>query len=134
MARSQKQHLAIDGRQERADLQTDSADGARPIGDRHPAADGIGLWNPIFSCNVYVLERRVVEDEKIWIETPNRWWQGKRSRIADRFRVFAETQKDPHGFGTQPISGLQRKRGRLSAADNTEFPDMIVEVVGYREP
>jgi hypothetical protein len=90
----------------------------------------MGLWNPVFGCNVYVLERRIVEDEKIWIKAPNRRWQGKRCRVADRFPVFAETQEDPHGFCTQPVGSMQGKRSWLSAANNRKLPDMIVQVIG----
>ena len=63
--------LAIDRREERADLHADLAGGAGPVGNTHPAAHCVGLWNPVFGCNVYVLESSQ-EDEKIWIEAPNR--------------------------------------------------------------
>src|SRR5215210_4674113 len=76
--------LPLDGCEQCADLQADRARGTGLVSNADPAAEGVGLWNPAFGCNVYVPERRIIEDEKIWIETPNCWRQGKRRRVADR--------------------------------------------------
>ena len=120
--------LPGDRRQNGAHIHPDGARGAGLIRHRHTPADGIGLWNPVLTGYVYILERRVVECKKIWIQTTNGWRQVKSRWIADGFPIFAETQENAHRFCTQPIGGLKRKRGRLSAAQ-AEFPDMVIEII-----
>jgi hypothetical protein len=90
------------------------------------------LRNPVLGCNVYILERRIVEDQKIRIKTTDGWRQRKSGRCADTFPIFAETQEKAHRFCPQSIGGLERKRRRFPTAQ-IKFPDMVVEIVRNRK-
>src|SRR5215204_5459437 len=117
--------LPINGREKGAYFQTDLAREVRFVGNGHASADGVGLWNPVLSCNVNVGYRRIIEDEEVWVKPAHGWRQGKCGGVGDGLSVLAETQKNPHRLGPKPICGAQGQSHRFAATED-QFPDMIV--------
>lgn len=66
--------------------------------------------------------------QEIGIEMPQARWQGKGGRVGNHPTVHGKTRKDPHGAGTQTVSGEQSQGSRVAAG--FEFPDLIVDVIG----
>src|SRR5215207_10914624 len=90
--------LPINRREKGTYFQTDLAREVGFVCNSHASANGIGLWNPVLSCNVNVGYRRIIEDEEVWVETTHGWRQRKSGRVGDGFSAFAEAHEDTHGF------------------------------------